>query len=84
MIETDVQMTKDGVIYVMHDATFDRLCDTTNRRNVKVLDTLSSDFPEFKDEIALEFSNGKSYVRKPNDDKTFITLENAFKSIPMS
>jgi len=84
VIETDVQMTKDGEIIVCHDGTFDRICETANRRNVKVLDTLSSDYPEFKDEMPLHFSHGKSYSRKATDDKTFITLSEAFKAIPKS
>ena len=75
-------MTKDGEIMVFHDATFDRICETENRRNVKVLDTMSTDMPKMKDEMPLEFSHGKSYKRKEGDDRGFVTLSEAFKAIP--
>jgi glycerophosphoryl diester phosphodiesterase len=51
-------MTKDGEIMVCHDGTFDRICEIGNRRNVKVLDTMSDELPKFKDEMPLHFSHG--------------------------
>jgi len=44
MIETDVRITKDGVIIVAHDDGFTRLCGV----DTLVKDTHSSELPPFK------------------------------------
>ena len=59
MIETDVRITKDGKILVCHDQDFARL--TKDKK--KVIDTLSTELPIFKEEMPMHFSNSSCYKR---------------------
>ena len=63
VIETDVRITKDGKILVCHDEKFDRL----TKNKAKVIETLSTELPIFKEEMPMHFSNNSSYVRKEHD-----------------
>lgn len=76
VIETDVQITSDGVIIVAHDFEFDRLCkpETMKGKKQLVRDTLSTELPKFKEEMPLHFS-GASYKRNEDDQDTYTPLE---------
>jgi glycerophosphoryl diester phosphodiesterase len=63
MLETDVRITKDGVILVCHDADFYRLCLDEGL----VKDTHSKELPIFRDRLPMHFSKGQYYHLKPTD-----------------
>jgi glycerophosphoryl diester phosphodiesterase len=57
-------MTKDKVILVCHDETFERVCGIKH----KVIDTNYTDIPMFKDRLKLNFGKkGQHYLRKEGD-----------------
>ena len=69
MLETDVRVTKDGVVIVCHDADLNRLCGDTR----KVCDVNFADLPKFKKLMPMHFSalnidsQFQNYERKPSD-----------------
>lgn len=69
IIETDVRITKDGKILICHDPTFDRLCQRSSmkEKGQKVIETLSSELPIFKEDMPLHFSKDAFYRRKNSD-----------------
>lgn len=64
IIETDVQITKDGTILVCHDHTFDRLCKPQTITSSKVRDTHSNELPIFKEEMPLHFSTSGGVFKR--------------------
>lgn len=80
VIETDVRITKDGKILVCHDQDFSRLTKTKK----KVIETLSSDLPNFKDELPMHFSNKSLYKRLASDTNSYTLLEDVFIKLPKS
>jgi len=52
MLETDVRMTKDGVIIVCHDEDFSRVCGV----NKRVRDVNFADLPKLRKEMPMHFS----------------------------
>lgn len=69
MLETDVRVTKDGVVIVCHDADLNRLCGDPR----KVCDVNYADLPKFKKLMPMHFSalnidsEFQNYERKPSD-----------------
>jgi len=63
MLETDVRMSKDGVIMVCHDDNFQRLCGDSSLTK----DTEAASFPLVKDSLPLHFSKGQHYHLKESD-----------------
>ena len=51
-LETDVRITKDGVIIVCHDENFSRLCGDPR----KVIDVNHNELPKFKKKMPMHFS----------------------------
>lgn len=83
IIETDVQMTKDGKIMVCHDHTFDRICEPLTIKHSKILHTLSTELPKLKANMPMHFStHGQCYQRKEGEDSTFTPLDTMFQLIP--
>ena len=83
MLETDVRMTKDGVILVCHDDNFHRLCGASSTAGDNLVrDTHSSELPLFKDELYMHFSKGQTYKLKDGDTRRFSTLEEVFTALP--
>ena len=79
IIETDVQITKDGVVIVCHDHEFYRLCKPQTIKNARVRDTHSSELPQFKEHMPLHFStNGGHFKRADHQQNTYTTLEEVF------
>jgi len=62
MIETDVWLSKDGVVIVSHDPDFKRLCGVD--KNLDEVDT--KEFPEFLDSWNMDFSK-KTFKRNSSD-----------------
>ena len=83
MIETDVRMTKDGVIVVCHDDNFHRLCGTQAGDSL-VCDTNFKDLPPFNHQLVMHFSKGQKYQMKEGDQRTFNSLEEVFQNIPQN
>ena len=54
MLETDVRLSKDGVIMVCHDDSFGRL----SHSKALTKETDAADFPLYKDDIPIHFSKG--------------------------
>ena len=76
-------MTKDGVIIVCHDHTFERLCEPHTIKNSRVRDTHSSDLPTFKKHMPLHFSsNDDTFERAHDSMDTYTTLEEVFTRLP--
>jgi len=72
-IETDSRMSKDGVVFTVHDATFKRASGVDK----KVSETDSNDFPLIKEgKIPVEF--GGFYEATKSDDRTYCTLETLY------
>ena len=69
IIETDVRITKDGKILICHDPSFDRLCTRSSlkQKGQKVIETLSTELPTFKDDMPLHFSKEAFFRRKDSD-----------------
>ena len=83
VIETDVRMSKDGVVFICHDNDFTRLCtpESIPKDSVTIGTTDSNNFPKFKEEIPVEFSDGLTYKRKSTDAESHTKLEDVFKEI---
>ena len=66
MLETDVQMTRDGVIVVCHDETFHRICgpDTIDK---KVKDCDIGELPMFRSHLPMHFSKNQRYPLRDGD-----------------
>ncbi len=77
MLETDVRMTKDGVIIVCHDDNFHRLCGV-QAGDALVRETNLQDLPPFSDRLVMHFSKSQRYVMKEGDQRTYSTLEEVF------
>ena len=84
IIETDVRIMKDGKILISHDPTFDRLCQRSSlkHKGQKIIDTLSTELPTFKEDMPLHFSKEAFYRRKEGDQNTYTLLEDVFKVLP--
>ena len=57
ILETDVRMTKDGVLLTCHDENFHRLCGIDQL----CLDTVYDDLPTFQDNMPLHFSKSQHF-----------------------
>ena len=56
-METDVWMSRDGVLVVCHDKNFIRVCGKDNLQGERLVkDTDLLDFPKFQDKIPIHFS----------------------------
>ena len=79
-LETDVCMTKDGVIAVCHDQSLSRLCGVESF----VKETNFANLPKFKREMPMHFSKLNkdceflNYKRTDEDQDGFSTLEEVF------
>ena len=48
----------------------------------KVIDTLSTELPIFKEEMPMHFSNSSCYKRQDKDQNSYTLLEDVFKKMP--
>mmetsp|Transcript_8418 Transcript_8418/g.14091 ORF Transcript_8418/g.14091 Transcript_8418/m.14091 type:complete len:292 (+) Transcript_8418:225-1100(+) len=91
IIETDVRITKDGVILVCHDQTFERLCKPELLPHLKAKvsemewNNLEST-PEFKQQMPLHFAGLRNsqtaYERAEGDQSSYSRLEDIFAALP--
>jgi glycerophosphoryl diester phosphodiesterase len=81
MLETDVRMTKDGVIIVCHDDNFHRLCGVQSGDSL-VRETNLTDLPLFTDRLVMHFSKSQRYLMKTGDQRSYSTLEQVFAELP--
>ncbi len=80
MIETDVRMTKDGVIIVAHDDNCVRLCGHKESRKISEMNL--NELPHFKEQLNMHFSKSQRLKLKQDDQNYFSTLEEVFQTIP--
>ena len=73
-VETDSRMSKDGVVFTVHDATFLRASGVDK----KVSETDAKDFPMIK-EGPLKIEFGGFYDVKESDDRTYCPLETLYQ-----
>ena len=62
MIEGDVYSTKDQKLVMIHDRNLKRLCN----KDVDITNLNSSEFPHFRKDIGVDFSDDKYYSNEEN------------------
>ncbi|CDW71239.1 glycerophosphodiester phosphodiesterase domain-containing protein 1-like [Stylonychia lemnae] len=77
-LETDLRLTKDGILMTLHDDNFNRLSNV----NKKVEEMNYKDQPKILDEIPMHFTKDYKLKLTEKHDKSFTTLEQLFSSIP--
>ncbi|CDW73210.1 glycerophosphodiester phosphodiesterase domain-containing protein 1 [Stylonychia lemnae] len=80
LVETDVQMTKDGVLVAFHDDDLIRTCGVDK----KISETDYADLPQLRSPIPIWFSYGDQYFFKPEDEghSQIPSLTEVFEALP--
>lgn len=77
LLECDVQLSKDGVVVIAHDATLDRMCGSEfNGKHVK--DYNFEDLPKFQRKIRFHLNEG-FYELSDSEEGKFSTLRELFE-----